>query len=347
MNSTLTKLTFQEDSFELSFPFITLCFVISVSIIAINGFLIAVQHWKRRSLESVHSNQLLFSLWICNAQHGIALILTTITHYVPAFENPQTSYGFAYRIMVDIYATFLVKTNVMLLCGITMDRYISIFHALQYKTIVTKTSTWIYIVVSWVLSFVSSSLQWFWLFRIVRGDVIAEEEFESISPVEFWYSVVAFLIFLAFPLSAQAVAFIEMHFEIRRIVRKTPPHHLEKTAMSARKRKAVYVFGSMYLTFLILVMPYFSLRLVLDVFNYLKMDMDNDVVITKVVLRAMEVVHRLSPIITGVLYAVTSPGLKRPLVKMGEVLVYSLARMYRAMARNLVVSENSDISELL
>lgn len=322
--------------------FIAASFIASICIFATNIPLLCIYRWRRRKLLNLRSNELLLSLWICNFTTGISVVLTTVINVIPSLEKPHTSGTYTYRIMVDIFATAVVKATVMHLCGITLDRYISIFCAYSYKTIVTVKSIRGYIALSWIIPILASSIQWAWLHKAVEGDGVSSAEDEYLNDTEIWYSLASFAIFLAVPLSMLAVAYLKMFIEIRRIVRYTPRHHLELSSVSAKKRKVIYVFSLMYLTFVILAMPYFSLRLWIDVVFW---KTGVELRINRIVVHSTEVMKHLTAIITTVLYTVTSPEIRAQVKDIKGVLADKSFRLKSYSENTEIMTHTSILME--
>ena len=133
-----------------------------------------------------------------------------------------------------------------------------------------------------------------------------EDDIKYISDIEVWYSVVSLIIFLVIPLILLAAAFFPMFVEIRRIIRSTPPHHSEGLLEeSVKQRRVIYAFGVMYLALVILAMPYFYLRIVIDIYFW----MWNEIFINKGVVQWTIIPKQLTSIIHPVLYMVTCPEL--------------------------------------
>ena len=299
-----TSITLQYSNSDVIF--ISGSLIISIFMVAANTLVMCLYCWKGRRLLNIQSNRLLLSLSICDFLSGIGVIFSALNNLLPIFENPTTTLGYTYRIIVDIYIAFLVKTNVMHLCGITLDRYISLFYAFRYHCIVTKKSIKRYIIAAWLIPLIASSIQLSWLYKVIVGHE-DEDDIKYISDIEVWYSVVSFIIFLAIPLILLAAAFFAMFFEIRRILRSTPPHHSEGLfEESVKQRRVIYVFGVMYLTFVILAMPYFYLRLLIDIYFW----MGNEIFINKGVAHWTIILKQLTSIINPVLYTATCPELK-------------------------------------
>ena len=96
---------------------------------------------------------MLFSLATCDLLSALGLVGISVILF-------NMNMGLLpYRILLDVYETFLVKTLIFHLCGLTLDRYIGLFYALRYNAIVTAENVKRYIVVSWFVPFVASGVQ--------------------------------------------------------------------------------------------------------------------------------------------------------------------------------------------
>ena len=87
---------------------------------------------------------------------------------------------------------------------------------------------------------------------------------ECMNNIEIWYSVVSFFLFFFLPIVLLTLAFTLLFSEIRRLIRN-PPGMFSRIGCSRKQRQAVYVLCGMYLGFLLLSMPYFVIRLYIDI----------------------------------------------------------------------------------
>ena len=236
--------------------------VISALIYLVNGFLIIFFGCKRRLLLKTPSHRLLLSLAVCDFLQGVGINCQIIIQLYPKFKYPKTVMAVAYRICVDMYTTFLVNSVVMHFCGLTLDRYLSLFYALKYRSIVTAKFLNRYIMVTWLLPLFASLIQLSWLYYALDGEDCNDMRIDHI---EIWYSITTFALFLAIPMILLGAAFIRMYFEIRRLIMNTPdPRMSGMSRVSRRQRRVFYVFGLMYTSFTLLALPYFSFRIMID-----------------------------------------------------------------------------------
>ena len=274
--------------------------LIGFTIIAINLIVIYQYCWKRRNLLHTPSNRFLLSLSICDFLNGFSVILTAVTSVYPSLQHPSTTSAYVYRILVDVYTTFLVKTAVMHLCGIALDRYLMTYNALKYRTLVTQNSIKCSIVVVWSIPFFFSSIQFAWLYKVIEGSGPNNNDIKMVKNIEIWYSVVSFIIFLTAPLISLAVAYLAILLEIRRLIRCTPGGH-STTDSLPKQRRAIHIFCSMYLAFVVSAMPYFTLRLWIDIRSWIN---DSNIsIVSKPMWEIITILKNLTSIANPILYS--------------------------------------------
>ena len=243
--------------------------IVFLLIIFINLFIFYIFH-RKRTLIRIPSNRLILSLSVCHLLCGFVFLFQIIIYALPSFEELRPE-NFKYRILVDILMAFTVKAIVIHLCGITLDRFISIFYALRYKAIVTVKNLHIFIALAWFISFFASIIQMSWLYEYVFFARIPEND-NQIAKIETLYSVCVFVIFLVIPLILLGIAFVLMFLEIRKILYRPQPTTRKKKSTRnsySKQRRVLYTFGLMYLFFNLITMPYFTLRFMVDLRNWI------------------------------------------------------------------------------
>lgn len=243
--------------------------IVFLLIIFINLFIFYIFH-RKSTLIRIPSNRLILSLSVCHLLCGFVFLFQIIIYALPSFEELRPE-NFKYRILVDILMAFTVKAIVIHLCGITLDRFISIFYALRYKAIVTVKNLHIFIALAWFISFFASIIQMSWLYEYVFFARIPEND-NQIAKIETLYSVCVFVIFLVIPLILLGIAFVLMFLEIRKILYRPQPTTRKKKSTRnsySKQRRVLYTFGLMYLFFNLITMPYFTLRFMVDLRNWI------------------------------------------------------------------------------
>ena len=302
-NFTTTKIKGYLEEGAVYTMYVITRFIVSVIIIVMNSIFISLYCWGKRKLLNMPSDRLLLSLAICDFLTGVGVILSAIcnVYHPPKYRDENTD--FIFRIIEDIYTVFLATTVVMHLCGITLDRYISLFYALKYKALVTNKSITCYIIVSWSLSLTASIIPLLWLHRVIAGHRTADD-MKTVSNFEIWYSMISFALFLTIPMILLAVAFLAMFCEIRRLLRTTPGQYGIK--YSSRQRRVIYAFCLMYFTFVIFAMPYFSLRFWIDVCYWLGYDKQPNINIVRLTI----ITKNITSIVNPLFYKTVSPELR-------------------------------------
>ena len=235
---------------------IALCaFVLSINLFVASLF------YKKRSVLKTASNRLLLSLLVCDSLSGINILVQVTVHLL--FKNIAIV-----RLLTDIITAFLAHTSVLHLCGITLDRFIALFFALRYRQIVTIKTTMRYLQCAWLVSFVTSAIQFSWAYKELKVIKLITKKSNDlkITNVEKCYSLVIFTLFLFIPMLFLGAAFSAMFCEIRKILLKTPALKMRRklSGKAAQQRRVLYIFSVMYVCFGMFAMPYFTIRMMED-----------------------------------------------------------------------------------
>ena len=168
-----------------------------------------------------------------------------------------------------MFTTFLVMTSIVHLCGLSLDRYISLFYALVYRTIVTTTRVKIGVACAWIFASVASFIQLVWLEPILSNSPTTDEYYTTLDRIEACYSIATFAMFMFAPSIFLAFLYAQIFCQIRFLLKRAPPEvisiYTASDGRGAKQRHALYMFASMFLLFLILTLPYFTLRLYNDI----------------------------------------------------------------------------------
>ena len=244
------------DSPQVDFFFMVINTIFCAFGLATNLF-VAITFCKNRIVLKVPSNRLVFSLLVSDTLSSVN-VLAQIT------ISLKFKHVVVVRLFNDIITAFLAQNAVLHLCGITLDRFISLYFALRYKEILTLKFITRYIQLAWGLSFIASSIQFLWVYKDLSGKRSGEEIIKTIN-IEKWYSLVIFLFFLLLPMLFLGLALTAMFYEIRKILLKTKCLMVEKPlSVTAQQRRVLYMFACMYVCFSMFAMPYFTIRMLED-----------------------------------------------------------------------------------
>ena len=236
--------------------------VVILLILTTNTFIIYVFFRNKSSCMRTPSVRLILSLSISHLLTEVAILGHTIRF--PLFYDREIE-SFKYCIMVNIFGTFCIKAILLHLCGIALDRFISIFYPLHYKVIVTVKKINAYILFTWGIAFTASSIQLIWLKDYFFLERVPYNE-KQVKEIEKWYSIIIFIIVSLLTI-ALGFMFISMFIETRKFLfhrGKTSFKKPEKTDNQKKERRAICTFGIMYLLFTVLTIPYFTGRMIVD-----------------------------------------------------------------------------------
>ena len=285
-----------------SIHYLVINFVISGLTILVNHLTIFVYLYKRRILLKPPSNNLLFSLMICHLILAIGTDLNLVTHMNPDLGNHSTNSAIMYRVFVDVFNTFGVYVIATHLCGITLDRCCATFYAYRYESLVTPNNVLRFILFAWVFPLIASIVQFTWLLQAKKGDT--REGKDEIAKFDIWYSAISFLVFLVVPTFLMGIAFVAMFVKIRFIISR-----IETGGRFTQEVRLLFLFNLSYLCFLALVMPYFSLRLVIDICIW----QGTEKIIDPNIYYLTSTLKNLSPLINPILYSGTCPQFQNQL----------------------------------
>ena len=134
--------------------------VVVLLILTTNTFIIYVFFRNKSPCIRTPSIRLILSLSISHLLTGVAILGRAISFSL--FYDREIE-SLKYGIMEKIFVTFCIKAILLHLCGIALDRLISIFYPLHYNVIVTVKKINACILFTWGIVFTASSIQLIWL----------------------------------------------------------------------------------------------------------------------------------------------------------------------------------------
>ena len=236
--------------------------VVILLILTTNTFIFYVFFRNKSPCMRTPSIRLILSLSISHLLTGVAIlghVISLSLFYDQAIESLK------YRIMADIFMAFCIKATLLHLCGIALDRLISIFYPLHYKVIATVKKINACILFTWGIAFTASSIQLIWLKDYFFLERVPYNE-KQVKEIEKWYSIIIFII-VSLLTGALGFMFISMFIETRKFLfhrGKTSFKKYLSTDNQKKERRAICTFGIMYLLFTVLTLPYFTGRMIVD-----------------------------------------------------------------------------------
>ncbi|XP_068714642.1 histamine H2 receptor-like [Montipora foliosa] len=208
---------------------------------------------RKRHLRS-NTNLLLGSLALSDLLTGLVS--------VPLFITCNIVRQSAICVSEEQMSRFISASIVSHLMSVTVDRYLAILHPLRYTSLVTRPNCVVVILFIWLLSTFTALVQFTWLDPIHHD--VRENPTDEVAKVELAYDIVflTFFFFLPFALMSFTYAYIiiEITRQSRNIRKHCVPGSEQRGCRASHKRKAVPMFASMLLVYVVCWLPYFGLR---------------------------------------------------------------------------------------
>ena len=249
-----TVLMFKE---EYHIPWV--CF--SCAIMLANILVLCVFKSDKNLLKRTPANHLLLSLAFNDLMTGLVSLLQVLPYFEQeAFKPIWSTYPFA----LDLSITFLSLGSVIHLCLLAAERYLSIFYALQFKGLVTTRRVRYCILSTWAASCTIALAPITWMWRWLQG---AKDHATTLKAfkINAYYSAFVTLAFALLPLVLLAIAYIRMFLMCRILIREAPDNLLARRKTVNKELKILFMYFIMYLVFLVLCIPFFGIRLAVDI----------------------------------------------------------------------------------
>ena len=132
---------------EVEFFFVT-DITITIVTLFLNGtaVLLIISY---KSLIQIKINRVILSLLLSDFLSGCLLGLDLYTSEIHAFVLLSCTSCRVYRVIVDVTRTLLVNATVLHLIGIAAERYVGLFHALRYHSLITCKRINIFLLALW------------------------------------------------------------------------------------------------------------------------------------------------------------------------------------------------------
>lgn len=285
--------------------FVIAGFTVTCSLITIGFY-----RRNKNTLLILPSNKLQLSTLICQTFVGVSVTTNLLNHVVISFEQLSSTQALVYRLVTDVIKKIAIQVMVMHLCGQTFDRFISLFFSYNYKVYVSSKNVSRFISVAWLLPITVNFTQLIWLYGFI---VHTQNQMRSIALYEIWWSVICLIIFILLPTVLNAIALLAMFIKIRYILQRTCTLRIYSRYQEFRT-SVLFIF--IYILFIILGMPYFSLRLIMDI-KWLR---DQNLPFALVVYHLTETFQHLSSLLYPLTYVSICPKFRKQVLKSFEPL---------------------------
>ena len=219
--------------------------VVILVAIWIPNCLVVLLFLKNKQLRTHSINRLLFSLSILDLCTSIGLCIIVLFYFVCGKVNMR-HYALVGDTLIN-FCTFVAVGHLLLLAG---ERTLSHMYALRYEEIVRKNRVHISLGIVWVVPLVISTVQLSWFYSPQRDYI------------DRIFSVISMVLFAILPTLLISGQYTYMYLSIRRLLSSDP-----NTTEAMKKRKelhALLMYCVMFLCFLVLVLPYFIVRAIIE-----------------------------------------------------------------------------------
>ena len=242
-----------------------LCF--ACAIMLANILVLCVFKSDKNLLKRTPANHLLLSLAFNDLMTGLLSLLQVLPYFEQkAFSPIWSNFAFA----LDLSITLLSLGSVIHLCLLAAERYLSIFYALQFKGLVTTRRVRYCILSTWAVSCAIALAPITWMWPWLQGSKDRATTLK-VFKVNTYYSAVVTAAFALLPLVLLAVAYIRMFLMCRILIREAPDNLLVRKKTVNKELKILFMYFIMYLVFIVLCVPFFSVRLAIDIHTMLAM----------------------------------------------------------------------------
>lgn len=222
--------------------------VIVLAIWTANSIVLAM-FVKNRSLREPAVNHLLFSLSLEDTLNAVGLSLVVLFYFICDVSKIGT-YALAGETLNNLCSLVAVGHLVLL----STDRTISLQYALRYNDIVRKSRVHWTLALVWIFSIVISTLHISWYHSVDR------DLYDRI------FAIVFLIVFALLPAILMISQYTYMYLMVKELLRNSPvtPHTLRKK----KEVRALLIYCLMFLCFVVLSFPYFTVRVVMEYIPY-------------------------------------------------------------------------------
>lgn len=242
-----------------------LCF--ACVIFVANALVLCVFKLDKKLLKRTPANNFLLSLAVNDLLTGLASLLQVLPYLKQQWFQKQPFIYFS--IGLDISIMLLSLNSVIHLCLLAAERYLSIFYALQFKGLVTTRRVRYCIISAWAISTIIAVLPFTWMWPLFQ-DSVSKKQLLKISKIDTYYSALATVAFALIPIILLAIAYVRMFLMCKQLIREAPDNLLARKKTVNKELKILLMYFMMYLVFIVLCVPFFSIRLSLDIYKMLE-----------------------------------------------------------------------------
>ena len=290
--------------------------IVSFLIIVVNSLVLALFLSKAKLRKST-TNKILISLVTSDLITGIVLLLSTIFSIIPSLVYATTSLTISCRIFLDIFVAWMQLVTMGNLSLIIFERYITLIYPYKLDIFLTKKRIRMAIQSIWIVLFFVPCIQLTWVYRFMTTDTMTPQDHAWTAQADSIYSAITIFMFVLLPMAAFFVIFVRMFREIQ----KFPS--LELFNKKKEEKRVLKIFAVMYALFVIFSLPYFLVRLLMD------LEQAGHYQVTLITYLSVIFLKSLPPLINPFVYVLNKPDFRRELQRRKDMLTNALDRHTR------------------
>eukprot|EP00794_Sanderia_malayensis_P006228 gene6228-6944_t len=240
--------------------------IMSLFVILVNAFVLHLFRVDRKLTRGVPANHLLLSLAVNDLLTGVASLFQILPFFEHHIFNTTHLFRLSYLMALDVSIVMLSLTSVIHLCLLAAERYLSIFFALQFKGMVTTRRVRYCIVTTWAVSCFIALIPITWLWPLLHGEV-SPQRGQNIHMINTYFSLITTIAFALLPLIPIAAAYVRMFVMCKKLVRQAPDNLFIRRRTLHKEIKILFMYFVMFAIFLLLCVPFFSIRLAIDIYS--------------------------------------------------------------------------------
>ena len=280
-----------------------LLIAITVCILTINVY-VASLFIRKPSLRQ-NSSLLLLSLTMADLFTGFVTVPLNIA------VKPIKALGFQtakfFFIFADIATVVSASLTILSLCAVTADRYARLCYPMKHLILVRRNRIVALFCFIWITAFGFAFIPLSWLYKVLQPNPSKETQ-EMVNNMDTKYSIAGAVLF-AIPIIGLTIAFVRMFYAIRKLGSDEQRLSIERDQEERRRireRKAIVLFGSMFILFAFCWVPWITLRpfVLTPAFDEIPKDLLNILV----------VIRFLTSVLNPVLYTLHEQNFYRALI---------------------------------
>lgn len=244
-------------------PYHIMAAIIAFLIISINLFVMLL-FVKNRALRRTPANYLLLSFSINDMLSGVSIVVHIVPFYYLLFngcEESHRTFGSSYNIASGMISYSLLLVSIGHLLLLSSERFISLYYALRYQTLVTNFRIFTAAVIVWFVGSTATLIQLIWTLPLVREYTLENHKRYQIH--NYYYIIVSIITLVLLPAVILITQYTWLFLLIRRLVQSAPG--TTKTKSSLKERKALVIYCAMFICFLVCCVPLLVIKLIINV----------------------------------------------------------------------------------